>query len=106
MPDCISAGQLRPLSGDKLSDLRNAVRRQFLGYLRGDASDDLGVARFAKLAYIFHLPSRFLQLQEFRWIARDGPSPAHASPDYSVENLLDDQIDIQRAASVTQEKGF
>jgi hypothetical protein len=26
------------------------MRRQFLGYLSGDASDDLGVARFAKLA--------------------------------------------------------
>ena len=28
------------------------MRRQFLGYLSGDASDDLGVARFAKLAHL------------------------------------------------------
>ena len=47
-----------------------------------------------------------MQLQDLRWIVRDGPSPAHASPDYPVENLLDDQIDIQRAASVTQEKSL
>jgi len=46
---------------------------------------------------LFH--RAFLQLQDLRWIVRDGPSPAHERrPDYLCSrNLLDDQIDIQRA---------
>jgi hypothetical protein len=47
-----------------------------------------------------------LQLQDLRWIVRDGPSLVTRRRIILLENLLDDQIDIQRAASVTQEKSL
>jgi hypothetical protein len=140
---CISAGQLRLLSGDKLSDLRNGMRRQFFGYLSGDPRDDLGVAGFAKLAQYLRgsnddeaiekigvsmaikcfrdlVCKTFLRnlmpIDLFHRASGNcrtcGGSSGTVRPLLSrrriilFENLLDDQIDIHCAASVTQEKSL
>jgi hypothetical protein len=119
------------------------MRRQFLGYLSGDASDDLGVARFAKLAEDLRGSDDdepvekigvSMAIERFRDLVcktflRD-VMPVDLSHRTSCncrtcgglsgtvrplltrrriilfENLLDYQIDIQRAASVTQEKSL
>jgi len=119
------------------------MRRQFLGYLSGDAGDDLGVARFAKLAQYLRGSDDdepvekigvSMAIERFRDLVcktflRDvmpvdlfhrascncrtcGGLSGTVRPLLTrrriilFENLLDDQIDIKRAASVTQEKSL
>ena len=119
------------------------MRRQFLGYLSGDAGDDLRVARFAKLAQDLRGSDDdepvekigvSMAIERFRDLVcktflRDvmpvdlfhrascncrtcGGLSGTVRPLLTrrriilFENLLDDQIDIKRAASVTQEKSL